>query len=266
MPEVTRPGERRAHLARVAGRLTAALAEGPADLVVLPELTATGYSKAAFERLGELAEEPQGESAAILGEVAERHGVHLVFGIPRAGAEGVHITQVVLGPGGEVLGHYDKLHLAQYGASREKDHFRPGRHLFVFEAAGIKVAPIICYDIRFPELTRRLCLEQGADLILHSAAFFRDESFASWHSFVTTRAMENQVYVLSLNWAGEDYGASIFCPPWADEKTPPAVLGNEETFARFQVDPARLAEVRRGYGLREDRLDYAALEVGSGGD
>lgn len=45
--------------------------------------------------------------------------------------------------------------------------------------------------------------------------------FLAWHSFAVTRAMENQVYLLSLNRAGADYGGSVFCPPWLDDDHPP---------------------------------------------
>ena len=67
----------------------------------------------------------------------------------------------VVGPDGEsCAGHYDKLHLAQYGASMEKEYFNRGNHLFhLFEVNGFRLSPIICYDIRIPELSRTLVVD-----------------------------------------------------------------------------------------------------------
>ena len=134
--------------------------------------------------------------------------------------------------------------------------------LLVAEIAGIKVAPIICYDIRIPELSRALCRGLGAHLILHCGAYYTDESYYSWHHFVVTRALENQSYMLSLNRAGETYGSSVFCPPWVDETAEPARFGKTEDLRRFEIDPAEIARIRRSYSfLADTKDDYGALPV-----
>ena len=84
----------------------------------------------------------------------------------------------------------------------------------VVEINGVKVGVTICYDIRFPELYRKLAWDADCDLILHPSAFIRDATFPCYHQFVTTRAVENGVYLLSVNYAGEDFGDSIAVPPW----------------------------------------------------
>ena len=187
------------HVNRVTNLIDQALTKQSADLVVLPELSTIEYSRAAFDNLSDLAEPLEGHSFEAFAALARKHKTTLLYGLPRVQDGQYFISQVAVGPEGGLLGHYDKLHICHYGASMEKDYFAPGDHLFVFEVAGMKVAPIICYDIRFPELLRRLCLDEAVDLICHSGAYYRDESFPSWHSFVTTRALENQVYFLSLN-------------------------------------------------------------------
>ena len=116
------------------------------------------------------------------------------------------------------------------------------------------IAPLICYDIRIPEMTRALVLEHHADLLLHCGAYFRDESFATWHSFATTRAMENQTYLLSINRAGSDYGNSLFCPPWMDQNQPAVAFAEHaEQFRIFQVDPDLPADTRSMYTFLKDR-------------
>ena len=107
----------------------------------------------------------------------------------------------------------------------------------------------------------QIALEHGVQLILHCGAYARDESFYSWHHFVVSRAMENQVYLLSLNRAGADFGNSLFCGPWVDEAAPAVAFPqHEEAMLSLEVDPARIETVRRHYSFLADKLeDYGAL-------
>ena len=258
---MTRTDERDAHLARTTRLVDDALRHDPADLVVLPELSSIAYSRAAFERLDALAEPLLGPSFQAWSRVAQAHGAHVVFGFARREGAQTFISTAVAAPDGTCLGAYDKLHLCQYGAGMEKDYFSRGAHLLTFSVKGITCAPIICYDIRIPELARHLTLAHGVELILHCGAYFRDESFATWHDFITARALENQVYLLSLNRAGRDYGASAFCRPWMDETRPKRVFdAHREELRRFEVSRQEVREARAAYSFLADRLpDYAAL-------
>ena len=241
IPPITGPEQRDRHLHRVADKIRAALIAEPADLVVLPELSSVPYTRETFDRLPQFAESLDGPSFQTFAPVAREHGVAIVYGVPRVEGNSYRISQVVVGPDGALIGHFDKIHIAQFGASMEKRYFEAGDHLLVFVLKGVRVAPIICYDIRIPELTRALCIEHHADLVVHCGAYFKDESFYSWHHFVVTRALENQVYVLSLNRAGEDFGASVFCPPWIDDARPETRFGEAERFMGFEIDTEQVA-------------------------
>ena len=140
-------------------------------------------------------------------------------------------------------------------------YFISGDQIFTFYIKGISISPIICYDIRIPELARILTLKHGVDLILHCGAYYRDESFRTWHSFVMTRAMENQIFLLSLNRAGKTWGNSIFCLPWMDENTPPVHFADtDEDFRYLTVDKEQLLNAREEYTFLMDRLaDYNVL-------
>ncbi|MFK5998839.1 MAG: carbon-nitrogen hydrolase family protein [Rhodobacterales bacterium] len=255
IPAMTNAQERGLHLAVAAEKVSASLRETAADLVVLPELSSMDYSRAAFDHLDVLAEPHDGPSYQCWRQVAQAHNCHVAYSFARRDDCGSYISLAVVNPKGTLIGHYDKLHLAQYGASMEKDYFTRGDHLFTFSIHGLKFAPIICYDIRIPELTRSLVLDRGVDVILHSGAYFRDESFATWHDFTTTRAMENQVFFLSLNRAGDDYGNSRFCRPWMDENHPPVRFAEHaEQFINLVIDPAEIAQARQGYSFLKDRL------------
>lgn len=261
VPATATARERDRHLDDTARKISARLRKERADLVVLPELSGIDYSRTAFDSLEDLAEPLDGRSFEVLREVARNFGVAIVYGIPRSAGDGTRISQVAVGPDGEIIGYFDKLHIAQYGASIEKEYFARGGHLFVFEHKGLRIAPIICYDIRIPELTRTLALRHGAQLILHCGAYARDESFYSWHHFVVSRAMENQIYVLSLNRAGADFGGSLFCGPWVDEIAPAVAFPPyEEAMLSLEVDPARIETIRTRYSFLSDRFeDYGAL-------
>ena len=259
--------ERDRHLDRVAADIRTRLQKRRHDLVVLPELSSIDYSRASFDNLDLLAEPLEGPSLERFGPLAREFGVTIVYGIPRRGVDAYYISQVVVDDSGDPIGYFDKLHLAQYGASMEKDYFSRGDHLFVFRHRGITIAPIICYDIRIPELTRTLAIDHGVQLVLHCSAHARDESFYSWHHFSVCRAVENQIYFLSLNRAGENYGNSIFCTPWIDENNPGLRFPQTaEKYETIEVDANVIERVRRKYSLLDDRVDdysaFAPLCVG----
>lgn len=246
------------HLARLDDLLRNTLREIPADLVVLPELSSIDYSLEAFEVLASLAEPLDGPSHGMFSRLARDLHTPVFYGIPRCTSTEYLITQVAVGADGAYLGHFDKLHMAHYGASMEKSYFGRGDSLLVLDIAGIRVAPLICYDIRFPELARTLALRHGTDLLLHCGAYYADESYYSWHPFVMTRALENQVYVLSLNRAGEDFGGSMFCPPWVDETRPEVIFPKTETCRIVEIDLEQLRAARGHYTFLEDRLGDAS--------
>jgi hypothetical protein len=151
----------------------------------------------------------------------------------------------------------------------------------------VRLGLLICYDIRFPEVSRALALLEGCDVLLHPSAFPKDQTYASWPLFVVTRAIENQVYVLSLSRAGAHFGGSLLCPPWPslspqalaslgapgtlavtqtgaldmrdDEAKPIVRLADGEGVLHLSVDTIYLQRVRRQYPYRMDA--HAALRV-----
>jgi predicted amidohydrolase len=223
-------------------------------------LASVEYLRATFDRLDQLAEPLDGPSYEIWRQVAREFETCVAFSFPRRTDDGYCITLAVAGPEGDLIGHYDKIHLAQFGASMEREHFQSGADLFVFRVSGFRVAPIICADIRIPELSRTLAVEGDVDVILHSGAYFRDPTFYSWHSFVITRALENQVFFLSLNRAGKDYGKSVMCPPWADENRRPFTFDeHREQLQRLVTERDEIARARERYSFLKDRRESYRL-------
>ncbi len=262
--EPTRSAEQRdKHLRDASTRVRQALSTKHAELVVLPELSAIEYSRDSFAALDELAEPLDGPSFRTWSALAREFDTTIVYGFPRRASGGdFRICAGVVGASGELLGYYDKLHLAQFGASMEQEYFRAGEHLFVFELNGFRLAPIICFDIRPPELCRTLVVDLGVDVILHSGAYYRDPSFYSWHAFAQTRAVENQVYFLSLNRAGQHYGNSLFVPPWIDEtKAATGFPDHEESLQYFKISKQPMTAARRDFAFLAERLPSYKLPL-----
>lgn len=256
IPLTETPKARDSHLADTATKLRARLSAQSTDIVVLPELSSIDYSRAAFDHLDALSEPLDGISYRTWRAIAVEFGVYVCYSFPRREGARIFISVAVVTPDGVLAGHYDKLHLCQYGASMEKEYFAPGNHLFTFEVKGFTLAPIICYDIRFPELVRTLVLQHSVDVILHGGAYFRDPSFPTWHAFATTRAIENQCFLLSLNRAGASYGNSIFCYPWMDEtQGPQRFAAHDADFRHIRIERHRLSDARIAYTFLQDRRD-----------
>ena len=243
------------HLDRVAQLLDDALSHRSADVVVLPELSSISYTRHCFSHLDHFAESGAEASFEKLSTVAKTHGTFVLYGAPRIDERGVaRISQFLINSAGNAAGFFDKLHMAQFGASMEKDYFTGGEKLLVFDVKGVRLAPLICYDMRFPELAMTLAQTHKVHGILHSVAFYRDPSFYSWHPFVIARALENQVYWLSINRAGAQFGASIVCPPWVDETAKEITLGEGEEILWTDIDIALITKTRARYTFSADKL------------
>lgn len=253
VPNFSDAKSRDAHNKRVAGLIDTKLSKKHCDLVVMPELSSLDYSIDAFENLTELAESTTGSSFTIFSSLAKKHKSTLVYGIARRGENGAYISQIIVGPDGKLDGYYDKIHLAKIKNSHENIFFKDGNKTLCINIRGFKISPIICYDIRFPELSRKLAIKDGVEVILHCGAYKKDPTFYSWHSFAITRALENQVYFLSLNRAGKDFGHSIFCEPWVDEETPPFKFNSSEQLEIFELRKDRVNNAREKITFLKDR-------------
>ncbi|PHZ85624.1 carbon-nitrogen hydrolase family protein [Paremcibacter congregatus] len=241
LPQITSVEARNHYTAEMIQRLDHCLISRPADMVVFPELSSTGYPMQGLENISELAEDMAGVTVTAFAELAQKHKTAICFGMPRRAGDSVMLSQVMVYGDGRAAGFYDKIYLH----SGEKPAFSAGEKIFVTELAGLRFGVIICYDMRFPELCRRLAFEGSVDVILHAVAMERDDTFRSWPSFVLTRALENEAYMLSVNYAGDDFGGSLFCPPRLDEGHDMCCLDTSEDFHYFTVDQTMIDSVRK---------------------
>lgn len=169
----------------------------PGSLVVLPEMFATGFSM----RAKVISDSETRESQNFLAETAKEFGVYLAGGVVTDGSSGLGRNEcAVYDPAGSELGRYCKLHPFTYGG--ESGHYEPGDQLCLFEWEGFKVAPFICYDLRFPE-SFRAAVKLGANLILVMANW-PQMRVGHWNALLQARAIENQAYVVGVNRCGQD--------------------------------------------------------------
>lgn len=223
-------------------------ADKGADLIVLPELWSCGFDN---ENMAAHAK----QSPQLLEQIADEAAKKQVFvagSLPEAADGHLFNTCFLIDAAGHIAARYRKIHL--FPMMGEDRCFSPGSQAVVCRTPLGNLGLMVCYDLRFPELATRLANE-GAELILHPVAFTRDFSFASWHAFVTTRAMENQLYWLSLNRAGARWGQSLFCPPLVDDDHSPIALGSDEAWRWLTLEKQAMREARERLPLARDRRD-----------
>jgi predicted amidohydrolase len=173
-----------------------------------------------------VAEAIPGETTEFLARLAGRYGFWLVGGSILESVEGqerVHNTSIVFNPDGELVARYRKLHLFDVEVDgttyQESATMAPGEEVVVASLAGVPVGLPVCYDLRFPELYRRLAA-WGARLITVPSAFTMETGRDHWEVLLRARAIENQVYVLAAAQCGSHppghacYGNSMIIDPW----------------------------------------------------
>jgi predicted amidohydrolase len=219
-----------ANLARCRELTGQAASEG-AQLVVLPEcFSFLGRGEGEKLAHAESFDEPApGPVLSMLRELATRHGMWIVGGGTPERVPGdprrTYNTALVIDPRGQIATRYRKIHLFDVdipggAVLRESDATARGSELVAVEIAGAPVGVTICYDVRFPELYRRLVKDMGAEILLVPAAFTAHTGAAHWHLLLRARAIEDQAWVVAAAQWGrhsdkrESYGHSLIVDPW----------------------------------------------------
>jgi predicted amidohydrolase len=192
-----RLGEKERNLELCLARLEEATAAG-AHLLVLPECAIPGYMFNSAEEALLHAEEVPGPSTQALEQECERLGAHVVCGLLERDGDVLRNAAVLVGPDG-LVGTYRKTHLPFLGVDR---FVVPGDELPVFDTPLGRIGVEICYDLRFPEVTRTLALE-GADIVAHPTNFPVAARIQT-ELITVARAAENRIYLLTANRVGQE--------------------------------------------------------------
>ncbi|WP_298432185.1 carbon-nitrogen family hydrolase [Geobacter sp.] len=203
-----RLGDVDANMAYVREALGRLAARG-CSLAVLPEMWDTGY---AYRELNELAGRTP-EVVTELGRLSEEYGMVIVGSLPEPHGERVCNTAYVLDRG-RLLGSYRKIHL--FSLLGEDRAFDGGENWLVVDTHVGRVGVFICYDLRFPELPRRLALE-GAEILVVPAEWPKPRE-EHWRALLRARAIENQLFVVAANCCGvqgklDFFGSSLIIDP-----------------------------------------------------
>ncbi len=243
--------DKQANFARVWRMLDkAAVAAG--SLLVLPETFATGFSM----NVAAVAEDGSRPTEGLLAALACEYRCHVLGGLVTAAPDGRGRNEAVLmGPDGQELARYSKLHPFSYAG--EARHYEPGQAVVTAVVDGVTVAPLICYDLRFPEAFR-LAVRRGAEALV-VLANWPAKRHEHWLALLRARAIENQAYVVGVNRCGSDpnatyAGGSAVYGPQGDVV---ARAGTGEELLAAELDMDALRAWRAEFpALRDMRAEF----------
>ena len=233
-----------------------------AQLVCTPECTNyLGPHKEKVRR----AEPLSGPTVSRYRDLARKHHLHLMIGSVNEKSDDTqrcYNTSVLIGPEGDILAAYRKIHLFDVDVSaetrfKESDTTLAGDRVVVAETPLGRIGLSICYDLRFPE-GYRMMVDQGADLITIPSAFTLTTGKDHWHPLTRARAIETQCYVIAPGQSGEhdddglrnSYGHSMIVSPWGHIT---AISADGPGLALAEIDLDRVRTFRRGLPIRDHR-------------
>ena len=235
----------------VAGKLIAQAAGEGAQLVALPEYFCI-LGLRDRDKVSVREAEGRGPIQDFLAETAAKYKIWLVGGsapLECADPDKVRNTCLVFDDCGRRVARYDKIHLFGFESGTERFQesrsIEPGSEVVTVDAPFARLGLSICYDLRFPEMYRKMGV---VDLILVPSSFTATTGKAHWEMLLRARAVENQAYVLAPAQGGhhqngrDTYGHSMIIDPWGKVL---AVLASGPGVITAEIDHAEIARVRQ---------------------
>lgn len=223
-------------------------AEEKCDVIVFPEMFNTGFSM----NVPAIAEDENGQTNSVLSEIAKRYGLYLIAGFPvkeHDKEKGRNIA-VVYDRRGIRIAAYTKIH--PFSFSGEDKYYIAGNDTVIFDIDGIPSSIFICYDLRFPEVFRKVAKNVQAIFVIANWPSSRKDH---WEILLKARAIENQCFVIGVNRTGTDgngihySGASHIFDPSGNG----ILFGNDkEEFLSGEINPSEVAEVRSKFPFLKD--------------
>ena len=232
---------------------------GGAGFVLTPECTNGLWSNRAAQR-AVLRLEADDPTLAALRDEAGTLGIWLLIGslaLLTGDADGRFANRsFLIAPDGSVAAKYDKIHMFDVNVSetevyRESSGFRPGQSAVIADTPFAKIGMTVCYDIRFPQLYRRLA-QAGAQILTVPAAFNHITGAAHWETLLRARAIETGAYVLAPAQTGfhpetngkgrRTHGHSLAIAPWGEILSD---AGTEQGVTYVDLDLSKVTEARR---------------------
>jgi predicted amidohydrolase len=191
-------GEIEDNLVKISDYMSKIANQQKVDLILFPELVTSGYELGV--KFTQVAQLVPGPTVNLLSQRAQQLGVYVGFGmVAKERVESIlYDAAVLIGPDGELIGDYHKLHLK----GEERMAFREGYRLPVFETEIGSIGFILGWDLAFPEVARSMVLD-GAEILCALGCWEREE-IDDWKTFLKARALENACFVAGSNRVGED--------------------------------------------------------------
>jgi len=230
-----------------AEKAAAEAADQGSDILILPEYWATGYD---LKNLSSLATSIDTGIFSEISRIAREKKISVIGASPSIEKGRIFNTAFFYGKDGGLKAKYHKMHL--FSIMHENDYFYAGSEPCVFKAEGTKIGIITCFDLRFPELFRRIVLD-GAKIVF-VPAYWPEPRLEHWRTLLKARAIENLVFVAGSNSAtlpnGTEFGFSSIIGPRGD-----VILeaGKEEVFITAEIDINDVNRARKEFPVLEQR-------------
>ena len=240
-----------------ARRMAAAAKKAGADLIVFPEMAATGFSM----DTSVTAEPMDGPTPTLFRGLAKDLQMAVVGGFVLEREEGrPQNVSLAVDRKGVDLALYAKIH--PIGLLQEDQHYDPGDRTVSFHLGDMETACLICYDLRFPEVFRTLADQCSLILVIASWPAVRQRH---WDILLPARAVENQVYVVGVNRVGEG-GSHLFTGGSAIIDPAGEIIahgGGSESLVVGEIDPQRVKQVRSDMPFLKDRRSHYFHKTGA---
>ncbi|MFT9846344.1 carbon-nitrogen family hydrolase [Aneurinibacillus sp. REN35] len=234
-----------------AQKLVEQAAKEKPDLIILPEMWNSGY---ALEKAQEVADKDGRRTRELFSALAKKHTAAIVAGsvlYEDTTSGNITNTMLVFDKQGQEIMRYDKLHL--FRLMDEHLYLHAGDSFGVFELEGVVIGAMICYDLRFPQLSRQL-VQRGASLLINVAQW-PTPRVDHWKTLLAARAIENQSYMIAVNRCGKSRdtqfpGSSMVFGPWGE-----ALLAGDdrEQIYHIDIDIDKVAETRGKIPVFDDQ-------------
>lgn len=224
------------------------------DLILLPETWNIGWWS--FDIYSEGSETLQGETISRIATKAKAVNAYILAGsiVERRG-DSLYNTAVLLGPKGQIVATYSKMHLLGWLGAREAELVKRGEEIVTAKTDLGVLGFAICYDLRFPELFRKMAVNHGVEIFLFVAAWpiVRLDNF---RELCHARANENLCFLLCCDSAGinrgkQYLGHSAIVDPWG---VPIASAGVYESVVKGAIDPSEIYKIREFAPVLNDRF------------
>ena len=224
----------------------------PSDLILLPEIWPCGFFS--FDRYERESETIDGPIVKAFKDMAREKNCHILMGSMVESDEGQFFnTSIFLNPRGNIAALYRKMHLFGY-QSEETSILTPGQDVVVVDTPWGTTGLSTCYDLRFPELFRRM-VDMGVKFFLVASAWPHIR-LEAWKLFNRSRAHENLAFLISCNCAGANQGQKYAGHSMVVDPLGQVVAegSDEEELVSARIEPEWVDTVRQDFPALEDRV------------